>query len=104
LKPLLRNYLFASFQIIELSIRGKITFKFTYTDVKGLSLGRLVDLFAKYNGNEELLGLLRELPKKRNDIVHEAYLLTEAGRADDFFLSTMLEKVKNKYQKKQRLL
>ena len=67
-------------------------------------MGRLVDLFAKYNGNEELLGLLRELPKKRNDIVHEAYLLTEAGRADDFFLSTMLEKVKNKYQKKQRLL
>jgi len=93
LEEILKMYLADCFQIVKLSVKRRVAFDFSYDDVKVLPLGRLIDLFQKYNRNPEVLELLRELPEQRNYVAHRAYLLTEEEQKNSEVLANEMEKV-----------
>lgn len=55
LEELLKVYLEMCFDVIELSLNGRLFFGFYHEDEKNLSLGRLIECYSKYNGNKRLL-------------------------------------------------
>jgi hypothetical protein len=71
-----------AFSVIQRGTKGRVHFGFTKQDIERKSLGQLVRTFEKYNSNAKLIGDLKPLPKQRNFIAHQAYLLS-AQRAID---------------------
>ncbi len=93
LEETLKVYLAMCFEIVGLSLGGRLFFGFSYDDVERLSLGKLIARFSKYNGNKDLCKLLYDLTKERNHIAHKAYLLTEEKIKDSEVLAKEFEKV-----------
>lgn len=93
LEEVLKMYLSACFRIVGLSVKQRLVFEYTYEDVKSQSLGRLINLFRKYNRNEQVLKLLRDLPDERNHVAHQAYLLTQQEMRDPKALAKEWDKV-----------
>ena len=57
-------------------VEDHIHFDFSITDVENYPLERLLNIFGKLNGNEELKKRLNKLRSERNYIAHEALLVT----------------------------
>ena len=81
------------FGIIRLGLNGKVAFNLTYKDVENLPLGPLINEFKKYTTNSVLLKNLRGLPKKRNYIAHNAYLLTVDEQHNSEAITKEIKKV-----------
>lgn len=90
----LKLYIGKSYDFIHVLVEDKIHFDFSIEDIENYALGRLLNLFGKLNGNEELKKRLNKLTKERNYIAHEAMLVTIGSnpnmetlhkKAEDFF-------------------
>jgi len=93
LEETLKVHLAMCFEIIDLSLGGRLFFDLSYDDVENLPLGELIKRFRKYNSNKGLCKLLNDLTKERNHIAHKAYLLTEEKIKDLDVLAKEFEKV-----------
>ncbi len=90
----LKIYIGKSYDLIHRLVRDHVHFDFSIGDVENYPLERLLNVFNKLNGNEELKKRLNKLRKKRNYIAHEALLVTIGSnpnmdtlhkKAEDFF-------------------
>ena len=72
----LKLYIGTSYDYIHMLVEDHIHFDFSITDVENYPLERLLNVFGKLNGNEELKKRLNKLRNKRNYIAHEALLVT----------------------------
>ncbi len=90
----LKLYIERSYEFITILVGDKIHFDFSIEYIENFALGRLLNLFGKLNGNEELKKRLNKLTKERNYIAHEAMLVTIGSnpnmetlhkKAEDFF-------------------
>ena len=75
-------------------VKERVHFEFSIQDVESYPLERLLSLFGKLNGNEELKKRLNKLRSERNYVAHEALLITVGSnpnmetlhkKAEDFF-------------------
>jgi hypothetical protein len=90
----LKLYIGTSYDYIHLLVEGHMHFDFTISDVENYPLERLLNVFGKLNGNEELKKRLNKLKKERNYIAHEALIVSIGSnpnmeelnkKAEDFF-------------------
>ncbi len=109
----LKLYIGTSYDYIHMLVEDHIHFDFSISDVENYPLERLLTLFSKLNGNEELKKRLNKLRKERNYIAHEALLVTVGSnpnmdtlhkKAEDFFyledeLSECLKLVTEEFSK-----
>ena len=94
LELLLKMYIGTSYEHIQSLVEDHIYFDFSVEDVENYPLERLLNLFGKLNGNDELKKRLNKLKKERNYIAHEALIVTIGSnpnmdtlhkKAEDFF-------------------
>lgn len=83
----LKLYIGTSYDYILMLVEGHIHFDFSISDIETYPLERLLTLFSKLNGNEELKKRLNKLRKERNYIAHEALLVTIASNPNMDILS-----------------
>lgn len=90
----LKLYIGTSYDYIHALVQDRIHFDFSVEDVENFPLERLLNVFGKLNGNEELKKRLNKLRKERNYIAHEALIVTVGSnpnmetlhkKAEDFF-------------------
>ncbi|QOX78253.1 hypothetical protein FY034_04665 [Trichlorobacter lovleyi] len=90
----LKIYIGKSYDLIHHLIGGRVHFDFSISDVENYPLERLLNIFTKLNGNEELKKRLNKLRSERNYVAHEALLVTIDSnpnmdtlhkKAEDFF-------------------
>ena len=90
----LKLYIGTSYDYIHMLVEEHIHFDFSITDVENYPLERLLNIFGKLNGNEELKKRLNRLRRERNYIALEALLVTMGSnpnmrtlhkKAEDFF-------------------
>lgn len=72
----LKLYIGTSYDYIRMLVGDHIYFDFSISDVDSYPLERLLNIFGKLNGNEELKKRLNKLRTERNYIAHEALLVT----------------------------
>ncbi|WP_075179728.1 hypothetical protein [Neptunomonas phycophila] len=109
----LKLYIGTSYDYIHMLVEDHIHFDFSITDVENYPLERLLNIFGKLNGNEELKKRLNKLRSERNYIAHEALIVTISSnpnmetlhkKAEDFFyledeLSECLKLVTDEFSK-----
>jgi hypothetical protein len=109
----LKLYIGNSYDYIHMLVESHIHFDFSISDVESYPLERLLNVFGKLNGNDELKKRLNKLKKERNYIAHEALLVTVGTnpnmeklqkKAEDFFyledeLSECLKLVTEEFSK-----
>jgi hypothetical protein len=78
----LKAYIGNSYNAIRRSVGGSIHFDYSRKDVEDFPLERLLNVFAKLNGNKELIARLNQLRKDRNHIAHQSLLITFGGLYD----------------------
>lgn len=90
----LKMYIGTSYDYIQMLVEEHIHFDFSISDVESYPLERLLNVFGKLNGNEDLKKRLNKLRGERNYIAHEALLVTIGSnpnmetlhkKAEDFF-------------------
>ena len=72
----LKLYIGTSYDYIHALVQDRIHFDFSVEDVENFPLERLLNVFGKLNGNEELKKRLNKLRQERNYIAHEALIVT----------------------------
>lgn len=109
----LKMYIGTSYGYIQMLVEEHIHFDFSINDVESYPLERLLNVFGKLNGNEDLKKRLNKLRGERNYIAHEALLVTIGSnpnmetlhkKAEDFFyledeLSECLKLVTEEFRK-----
>lgn len=73
LEEALRMYLVRCEGMTAARLHGITKYEIPTNQLGKMSFGRLVDRFAKFNGNEELVMRLRTIVVERNFIAHESY-------------------------------
>ena len=91
MEELLKIYLGECYIFIESEVSEIIPFKYSRTDVEKDSLRRLIDKFEKVNNNADLLALLRQLTKVRNDVAHRGIMFKLHKTGDSEYLNSELE-------------
>lgn len=90
----LKIYIGKSYELIGHLVGDRVHFDFSVSDVENYPLERLLNLFGKLNGNEDLKKRLNKLRSERNYVAHEALLVTVGKnpnmetlhkKAEDFF-------------------
>jgi hypothetical protein len=71
----IRQYLLRCEFIIAARLQGIAKYRISEKNIDKLSLGRLVDEFEKFNGNDDLIKRLRSIVVERNFIVHQSYIV-----------------------------
>lgn len=72
----LKIYIGKSYEYINFLLGDRIHFDYSISDVESYPLERLLNVFGKLNGNDELKKRLNKLRAERNYIAHEAFLVT----------------------------
>lgn len=72
----LKIYIGKSYDCIYSLVQDRIYFDFSIEDIENYPLERLLNLFNKLNGNEDLKKKLNKLRAERNYVAHEALLVT----------------------------
>jgi hypothetical protein len=75
LEECLKIYLQTCFNIVRSRLPPDMCFDYTVKDVVNEPMGRLAQMFKRYNSDAALYGKLMALTKKRNYIAHQAYLI-----------------------------
>lgn len=78
----LKIYLSMSFGIIKSSVGKRIAFKYTSKDIDGMSLGKLLYVFKKFNKNAELHRKIENIIPRRNYYAHRGYVLYAGTKKD----------------------
>ena len=78
----LRLYVGVAEELIQDAVPYGIPFRVDKKLILRASLGRLIDMFAKLNRNDELIARLRQLPEHRNYIAHAAFMRAFDKRTD----------------------
>lgn len=68
----LKDYIEAFHEVVRKHLPASITYLHGRADIEDASLGRLVGAFSRINGNAELIGKLRGLQRKRDELAHRA--------------------------------
>lgn len=89
----LRVYLDVAVQIARSQLAAHFPVDVSGKDLACLSLGRLVALFSRFNGNASLKADLKRITPDRNRIAHQSLLFTLGEIADDAHLSVLTEEV-----------
>ena len=80
LEFLLKSHIGMVYAFIGHKLDDEVPFSYTKSDVESFALERLLGVFAKLNGNEDLKGRLNKLKDRRNFVAHRALLsLIEAA-------------------------
>jgi hypothetical protein len=81
------SHALAGFQLIEASLKdyiaefhatvrrhlpASLTYEYSRSDIEDASLGKLVNVFARMNGNVDLVRKLRKLQGQRDELAHRA--------------------------------
>jgi len=76
LEDALRQYLMRCEVMTAARLHGITQYKYKQSlkEIENLSLGRLVDRFARLNGNTDLIMRIKDAGKDRNFIAHQSYL------------------------------
>ncbi|MDF0377016.1 hypothetical protein GOC95_02210 [Methylophilus sp. YYY-1] len=72
----LKIYIGKSYEFINYLVEGRVHYDFSITDVENYPLERLLSVFGKLNGNQELQKRLNKLKSERNYVAHQALLVT----------------------------
>lgn len=72
----LKIYIGKSYELIQHIVVDRVYFDFSASDVENYPLEKLLNLFGKLNGNEELKKRLNKLRSHRNYVAHQALLLS----------------------------
>lgn len=75
LEESLKLYLDRAFSIVKEKTDGIIPFDYSRKDVEDKSLGKLLNIFKKFNSNTELINKISQLVKERNKRIHRGYLI-----------------------------
>jgi len=70
----IRQYLLRCEFVTAARLQGITKYRISEKDIDKLSLGRLVDEFEKFNGNDDLIKKLRSIVVERNFIAHQSYI------------------------------
>ena len=68
--------------MIHTCVGKRVYFDFSIKDIENYPLERLLNLFAKLNGNKALQKRLNKLRTQRNHIAHESLLITMGKLGD----------------------
>ena len=68
----LKDYIGHYYDAVRKRLNGKLHFEYRRTDIDQAALGKLLSIFCKINGNEDLVKQLRKLLKHRDDLAHKA--------------------------------
>ena len=90
----LREYLDLAIEIAKIAVGSHFPVRVTTKDLSRLSLGRLVELFSRFNGNTSLKSELRQITPDRNRIAHKSLLFTLGELEDDAHMSKLTVEVK----------
>ncbi|WP_417438875.1 hypothetical protein [Idiomarina sp.] len=71
----LKLYIGRAYELIGLSLNGRMHFDYSVADVENFPLERLLNVFGKLNGNRELLERLNKLRAQRNHVAHESLII-----------------------------
>ena len=72
----LKLYIGANYLYINHKVGEEIVFKYSFKDLDGASLERLLKIFTDFNNNEELRTRLGKLKDSRNLIAHKSMILS----------------------------
>ena len=70
----LKSYIDLYHQAVRRLLSEKLTYRYARKDVQDAAYGKLVEVFGKVNGNDELIADLRSLKKIRDDLAHKAFV------------------------------
>ena len=86
----LRMYLDLVIQIAKIELLQHFPVNLTKKDLSKLSLGKLNDMFSRFNGNASLKSSLKKVTPKRNRVAHQSLLFTLGEIQDDAHLSKLI--------------
>lgn len=90
----LKIYIGKSYNFIHHLVEDRVHFDFSISDVENYPLERLINVFGKLNGNEELKKRLNKLKSERNYVAHQALLVTIGSNPN---MDTLHEKLKTSF-------
>lgn len=86
----LRMYLDLVIQIAKIELTQYFPVKLTKRDLSKLSLGKLNDIFFRFNGNASLKSSLKKVTPKRNRVAHQSLLFTLGEIQDKSHLAKLI--------------
>lgn len=97
----LKIYIGKSYEFIQYLVEDRVHFDFSISDVENYPLERLLNVFGKLNGNEELKKRLNKLKAERNYVAHQALLVTIGSNPN---MDTLHEKAKDFFYLEDELM
>jgi uncharacterized protein (DUF1919 family) len=89
----LRMYLDLVIQIAKIELTQYFPVNLTKKDLSKLSLGKLNDIFFRFNGNASLKSSLKKLTPQRNRVAHQSLLFTLGEIQDNDHLSKLIHEM-----------
>ena len=85
----LRVYLDLAIKIAKIELASHFPVNITRKDLSKLSLGKLVEIFSRLNGNRSLKLKLKKVTPDRNRVAHQSLLFTLGELEDDAHLTKL---------------
>jgi hypothetical protein len=101
----LKLYISQAFDLVKLSVGGKLVFKFSGIDYEDASLERLIGTFRKLTNNDELVKDLSRFKDERNFLSHRAvtFCLDPDDELDHSALATIKDRLPAIVEEAKRL-
>ena len=90
----LRMYLIRVYALVRKRLNDDVGFSLDYPDVEKDSLGTLIGKFQTHSNSEGLIQTLMSLPRERNFLAHESFLLREEQYKNSSHLDALHERAK----------
>ena len=89
----LRMYLYLVIQISKIELTQHFPVNITKKDLSKLSLGKLSDMFSRFNGNAPLKSSLKDVTPYRNWVAHQSLLFTLGELKDNAHLTKLIHEM-----------
>ncbi|GAF92435.1 unnamed protein product [marine sediment metagenome] len=89
----LRMYLDLVIQIAKIELTQYFPVNLTKKDLSKLSLGKLKDMFSRFNGNASLKSSLKKVTPDRNRVAHQSLLFTLGELKDNAHLTKLIHEM-----------
>ena len=89
----LRIYLDLVIQISKIELTQYFPVNLTKKDLSKLSLGKLSDMFSRFNGNALLKSSLKDVAPNRNTVAHQSLLFTLGELKDNAHLTKLIHEM-----------
>ena len=83
--------------VIKQQLKGIIDYRPEKERLDKFTLGKLVETYDRFGGEQALVEELRQCVKERNDLAHEAFVLSEEEQKSEAFLHRRTEELQTLY-------